>query len=245
MTGEQKDSIILAFIDGSIQYNDALNQLMAMGYSQTDAMDMLGPELINQITKEYQVPRGSYWKDPVWRLRTHFNDDAQQKWDSTLPMITQAELITFQEKMDSYRLVLYQIEPLVNSQTTLTEEIAELDEKIVGNPDKGIPPASDRETITSLATQKAGKRVSLTNVNAQLDEKKTKETSLRRDLQALRNKMGEYYLEGPHTTENKLAGSSIITGLLVGAAVLWWLGPPIRLGVSKRRESPVAAAFNY
>ena len=235
MTGDQKDSIILAFIDGSIQYNEAMNQLMAMGYSQTDAIDMLGPELVNQITKEYQVPRGSFWKDPVWRLRS--GRDAEQKWDSTLPMITQAELITFQEKLDSYRLVLYQIEPLVNSQKTLTAEIAELDLKIIN--------ASDRETITSLATQKAGKRVELANVNAQLDEKKTKETSLRRDLQALRNKMGEYYLEGPHTTENALAGSSLITGLLVGAAVLWWLGPPIRLGVSKRRESPVAAAFSY
>ena len=65
MTEEQKDSIILAYIDGSLQYNDAMNQLMAMGYSQTDAMDILGPELVNQITKEYQVPRGSFWEDPV------------------------------------------------------------------------------------------------------------------------------------------------------------------------------------
>lgn len=235
MTEEQKDSIILAYIDGSLQYNDAMNQLMAMGYSQTDAMDILGPELVNQITKEYQVPRGSFWEDPVWRLRS--GRDAEQKWDSTLPMITQAELITLQETMDSYRLVLYQIEPLVNSQKTLTAEIAELDEKIVS--------ASDRETITSLATQKAGKRVELANVNAQIDEKKTKESSLRRDLQALRNKMGDYYIDGPHTTEFKLAGSSLLTGLLVGAAVLWWLGPPVRLGVSKRQSAPVAAAFSY
>jgi len=175
---------------------------------------------------------------PTWRWRTPWYSKKEKAWDTNTPT----------SEVDANKLVRSTaiFEQAMVDRVANAKRREEIDLRIAKIKEE-MNDSRDVIYIRDLATER-NSLIMERNILESDDEafKITAETYLK-DMHHHRDSMGEFYIDGPHTTENKAAVSTILGMAAVGYVMYYLLvptGPGRRPYRSLYRESPVSGAFS-
>ena len=174
---------------------------------------------------------------PTWRWKTPWYSKKEKAWDTNTPT----------SEVDANKLVRSTaiFEQAMVDRVANAKRREEIDLRKVAIKDE-MNKSSDVIYITDLATERNA-LIMERNVLESDDEalKATAEIQMK-DMHQHRDSMGEFYIDGPHTTENKAALSTVVGMAAVGYIMYYLLvptGPARRPYRSLFSETPITGAF--
>ena len=172
---------------------------------------------------------------PIWRVRTR--SSREKPWDTTTP--------ASEVGLDKLTISTAVFEQAMADRVANAKRREEIDLRIVKIKEE-MTNSRDVIYIRDLATERNSLIVER-NILESDDEalKATAEIQMK-DMHQHRDSMGEFYIDGPHTTENRAALSTVLGMAAVGYAMYYLLiprGPARRPYRSLFSESPVSGAF--
>lgn len=176
----------------------------------------------------------------IWRARTPFYTSKKElAWDRTIP--TSEVLINDVQKST------IQFERGMNNRKGYARRRVEIDTRVDEIRDE-IDASTDPTYILALAEERNA-LIMEKNILESNDEatKKIAEQHLK-TMHKYRDSVGEFFIDGPHTTENRALLSNLLIGGVVAYGMYYLLvptGPARRPYRSRFRESPISGAFRY
>ena len=176
----------------------------------------------------------------IWRARTPFYTSKKElAWDRTIP--------TSEVLLNDVQKSTIQFERGMNNRKGYSRRRAEIETRVDEIRDE-IDASTDPTYILALAEERNA-LVMEKSILESNDEatKKIAEQHLK-TMHKYRDSVGEFFIDGPYTTENRALLSNLLIGGVVAYGMYYLLvpsGPARRPYRSRFRESPISGAFRY
>tara|TARA_B100000029_G_scaffold437965_2_gene453496 strand:- start:84 stop:674 length:591 start_codon:yes stop_codon:yes gene_type:complete len=176
----------------------------------------------------------------IWRARTPFYTSKKElAWDRTIP--------TSEVLLNDVQKSTIQFERGMNNRKDYARRRVEIETRVDEIRDE-IDASTDPTYILALAEERNA-LVMEKSILESNDEatKKIAEQHLK-TMHKYRDSVGEFFIDGPYTTENRALLSNLLIGGVVAYGMYYLLvpsGPARRPYRSRFRESPISGAFRY
>tara|TARA_B100001778_G_scaffold236318_1_gene197067 strand:- start:114 stop:710 length:597 start_codon:yes stop_codon:yes gene_type:complete len=176
----------------------------------------------------------------VWRAKTpFFTTKKELAWDRTIP--------TSEVLLNDVRDSTIQFERGMNNRKAYAKRIFDIEDRIEDIRGE-IDASSDPTFIVALAEERNALTMEKSILESNDEAAKQIAEQHLKTMHKYRDSVGDFFIDGPHTTETRATLGSLILAGVAAYGVYYLLvptGPARRPYRSRFRESPISGAFRY